>query len=200
MQDKDQFIDELLDSALAHQPGAEPRAGIEGRILSHVRAATKQSSRTRLWLASAATAAALVMFLAIFVERRSHQPAVQSPQVSKAAPLIQPKETLSAKIEPAPKAGTAPTSIATKRTAHRDRKPSHGVEARHWPSQFPTPAPLSPEEKTLVQYVRETPSQILAEPILKAEFTVQHVEIKPLEIPPLEIKPLTEVPAKEEIQ
>ena len=38
MEDKDRFIDELLDSALAQQPRAEPRAGFEGRILERVRA------------------------------------------------------------------------------------------------------------------------------------------------------------------
>ncbi len=191
MQDKERFVDELLDSALAHQRGAEPRAGFETRILAHVRAASTQSSRKTFWLASAATAAAVITLAAIYVARRPHRPVVETSQAVRAVPSPSPNETLTASSQSAPKASPGTSVIEPKRIARRQSKPSRGVEAHHWPSQFPTPAPLTDEQKALVRYVQETPPHVLAEPILKAEFTVHSVEIAPLKIAPLEIQPVS---------
>ena len=202
MEDNDRFVDELLDSALAHHRDAEPRAGLEGRILAHVRTASQESSRKKarkLWLAAAATAAVVVL-VAIHVANRSHSPVPQTSQTANAVTAAPPKEALKANVEPTPAARPAAKVIEPKPSARRETKPSRRIETHHWPSQFPTPAPLSPEEKALVQYVRNTPPQVLAEPILKPDFTVQRVEVKPLEIPPLEIKPLTLEPGHEEMQ
>ena len=200
MEDKNRFVDHLLDSALANQRGAEPRAGFEGRILARVRAASRQSRRKVFWLASAATASAVLVFVGIYVARRSHQPAVQPSQTANAVPAPSPGETLTANSEAAPKASPATSVIEPKRIARHQGKPSRQFETHHWPSQFPTPAPLTPEQKALVRYVQETPPQVLEQPIFKAEITVQHVEIKPLEIPSVEIKPLALGTTREDIQ
>lgn len=203
MEDNDRFVDKLLDSAMAHHRDAVPRVGLEGRILAHVRNASQESSGKnvrKLWLAVAAAAAAVVVaFIGVRVSNRSHGPAVQTSQAANAAPSKSPARMLTADSGAAPKAGSATTVVEPIRIARRERKPSRRVEAHHWPSQFPTPAPLTAEEKALVRYVQETPPQVLAEPILKAEFTVPPVQIKPLEIPPLEIKPLTLDPAGKKI-
>ncbi|HXH48310.1 MAG TPA: hypothetical protein VNM47_02970, partial [Terriglobia bacterium] len=171
--------------------------------LEGVRAAGSERGRewrAWKWWAAMATAAVVVAFVVIRVANRSHSPVPQTSQAANAVPAPSPRETLKAIAEPAPVAGPATKVAQPKRIAHREGKPSHRVEAHHWPSQFPTPAPLTPEEKALVQYVRETPAQVLAEPILKTELAVQHVEIKPLEIPQLEIEPLALGPAGEEFQ
>jgi hypothetical protein len=203
MGNKDRFVDELLNSALAHKRGAEPRPGLEGRILERVRAAAGEQSTGgkvwKLWVA-AATAAVVIMFVAIRVAHHSHRPVPQTSQAANAVPATSPRETLKANAEPTPAAGPATKVAQPKRIARHESKPSHRVEAHHWPSQFPTPAPLSDEEKALIRYVQETPPQVLAEPILKAELTVQHVQITPLDIPPLEIRPLSLRPAGEEVQ
>jgi hypothetical protein len=191
MGDKNKFVDELLDSALAQQRAEEPRAGLEARILGHVCAAAgEREARTKvwkLWIAAAATAV-VVTFVAIYVANRSHRPAVETSRAVNTVPSTSPKEILTANSGATPNARAAPSVHEPKLTARRERKPLRHIEAHHWPAQFPTPAPLTEEQRALVQYVRETPRQVLAEPILKAELTVQHVEIKPLEIPPLEIQ------------
>jgi hypothetical protein len=49
------------------------------------------------------------------------------------------------------------------------------------PEQFPTPAPLTPEERVLMEFATRFPDQA------KAAFTVSD---KPISIPEIEIKPL----------
>jgi hypothetical protein len=191
MEDNDRFVDELLNSAMAHNRDEEPRAGLEGRILAHVRAtATARSAAKkawRLWAAAAATAAVLVL-AAIFAANHVHRSVPQTSQAANTAPVAPPAETLKANSETA--AASVTKAVEPTQIARRVRKPLRHVEAHHWPSQFPTPAPLTPEQRALVQYVQQTPPQVLAASTLKPEATVQRVEIKPLEIPRLEIKPL----------
>jgi hypothetical protein len=202
MEDNHRFVDELLDSALTHNRATGPRPGLEGRILAHVRSASQESSKSKarkLWLASAATAVALAL-VAIYAANLSHNPAPQTSQTVNEVPAASPTERLKASSEPAPAAHPATKVTEPKRIARHERKPAHRVQAHHWPSQFPTPAPLSPEEKALVRYVQQTPPQVLVEPILKPDSTIQRVEVKPLEIPPLEIKPLALGPGHEEMR
>ena len=203
MEDKDRFVDELLDSSLAHRREAAPRPGLEARILELVRStasAERAGGMAWKWWAAAATAAVVVMFVMIRVANRSHRPVPQTSRAANAVPAPSPGETLKAIAEPTPVADPATKVAQPKRIARHESKPSHRVEAHHWPSQFPTPAPLTEEQKALVQYVRETPAQVLAEPVLKAELTVERVEIKPLEIPPLKVRPLSSQPPREEVQ
>jgi hypothetical protein len=204
MGDKDRFVDELLDSAMTHHPAAEPRPGLEARILERVRAAAgERDARTKvwkLWIAAEATAAVVVMFVAIYVANRSHNPALQTSQTANAVPSTPPKETLTANSGTTPKAGAATPVVEPKRAARGERKSSRRVEAHHWPSQFPTPAPLTDEEKALIQYVRETPPKVLAASLFNEQSAYQPVEIEPLKIDPLEIQPLALGPAGKEIQ
>ena len=201
MEDKDRFVNDLLDSALAQQRRAEPRAGFEGRILERVRVARRMRAGSRKrWLVVPTVAAAAVLIAAIYLARRPHSPAVQTPQARNAVSAPAPSETLTANSGTTPKPAIATTVVEPRRTVHRERKTTHRVEAHHWPSQFPTPAPLTPEEKALVQYVRETPPQVLAASLSRAQSLNQPVKIKPLVIAPLEIKPMSVEAPNEEIQ
>lgn len=202
MEDKDRFVNDLLDSALAQQRRAEPRAGFEGRILERVRVARRMraGSRKRWLVVPTVAAAAAVLIAAIYLARRPHSPAVQTPQARNAVSAPEPSETLTANSGTTPKPAIATTVVEPRRTVHRERKTTHRVEAHHWPSQFPTPAPLTPEEKALVQYVRETPPQVLAASLSRAQSLNQPVKIKPLVIAPLEIKPMSVEAPNEEIQ
>src|SRR5690242_21007671 len=201
MEDKGRFVDQLLDSALAHRRAAEPRPGLEGRILERVRATAGEeiagAKAWKLWIAAAATVV-VVVFVAIRVANRLHSPAFETSHSANVVPPASPRDTLAANSGTAPRAGNATTMVEPKRTARRDSTRSRRVKAHHWPSQFPTQAPLTAEQKALVRYVQKTPPRVLAEPILKAEFTVQPLEITPLTIPPLKIKPMAAGPAGEE--
>ncbi len=158
MEDNDRFVDELLDSALAHQRRAEPHPGFEGRIMERVHAAASErdtgTNVWKLWVAAAATAAVVVTFVAIYVANRSPSPAPQISQAGNAVSAPTPTEKLKANSEPIPAADPAPKVPEPKRVARRERKPSRRAQVHHWPSQFPTPAPLTPEEKALVRYVQ----------------------------------------------
>lgn len=211
MKDRERFVDQLLDSALARERAAEPRPGLEARLLERVRATAGKeitAAKTRkLWIAAAATAAVFMALAVIRVANRAHSPAVESSQAANVIPSTSPEHKLTANSGTTPKVVGAAPVLEPTRSAHRENKPSprakelsRQVEAHHWPSQFPTPAPLTAEEKALVQYVRETPPKVLAEPILKAELTIQPVEIKPLETPPLEMKPLALGTGHQEMQ
>lgn len=204
MEDKDRFVDKLLDSALAHRREAEPRAGLETRIMEGVRAAAgERDARTKvwkLWVAAAATTAVVVMSVAIYVANRSHSPASQTSQASKTVPPPSPRETFTANSGATPETGTAPTVTEQKQIERRVRKPPRHVEAHRWPSQFPTPAPLTPEEKALVQYVQETPPEVLAASFFPQLLESQPTEINPVKIPPIKIQPLTVRTPGEELQ
>jgi len=202
MKDKGRFVDQLLDSALAQHRAAEPRPGLESRILERVRAtAGEEIARAKawkVWIAAAATAVVVLVFFGVRMTNRAPGPAVETSEAVNTIPSTSSRQILTANSGAIPKAGNATTVVELKPIAHRDSTRSRRVEAHHWPSQFPTPAPLTAEQKALVRYVQKTPPRVLAEPILKAEFTVQPLEITPLTIPPLKIKPLAAGPAGEE--
>src|SRR5690348_14547619 len=200
MKDKDRFVDLLLDSALSNHRAAEPRPGLEARLLERVRAANEESAGAKawkLWIAAAATAV-VVAFVAIRMANRPHSPAVETSQASKAVPAPAPEEKLAAKSGASPKAGNGTTVVEPKRVAHGDSRPprhlkdsSRQVEAHHWPSQFPTPAPLTAEEKALVQYVRETPPKVLAASLSPHLSDSRPMEIEPVKVSSIQIQPLT---------
>jgi hypothetical protein len=202
MEDKNQFIDELLDSALAHRRGAAPEPGLEARILEGVRAAArKRPSRGALWNFPAkgwmtvAVAAAVISVVAfVRMAERQRTPAAGTSQAVNAHAMNNnlPSAT--------PSATALATIVEPKPTPPSERPKPRRIEAPRWPAQFPTPAPLSPEQKLLIQYVRETPPQVLATPLLKEQSSIQPLEVKPLKIQPIEIKPLELGSTQEEIQ
>jgi hypothetical protein len=201
MNDKERFVDELLNSALARRQGAEPRAGLESRILERVHTAGERSARRALWISCAATAAAVVMLAVIYMSRRP-QGASAIVASHAAIPVLAPppERSMAANSEPVSKSGTSEIAVQPRRTARREARPRQRIATHRWPSQFPTPAPLSPEEKALVRYVQETPPQVLAASLFEKQFLDQPVEIKPLKIAPLEIQPLSVGAAKENLQ
>ena len=113
MEDKNRFVDELLDSALLQHRAAQPRPGLEGRILERVRAtAGEEIARAKAWklrIAAAATVAVVMMFVAIRVARRPYSPAVQTSKANKTVPAPAPKEILAAN------SGTTPKDVGAAR-------------------------------------------------------------------------------------
>jgi hypothetical protein len=198
MEDKNKFIDELLDSALAHQRKAVPCPGLEARIMERVRAASNQrpsggelwNLSGKGWIAVAVTAAVVIIIVFARVADRQHAPAARTPQADNAVSTRASNKNLVASREASPSASTMATIISPKHPPPRQREQLRRIKAAHWPAQFPSPAPLSKEEKALIRYVQETPPQVLGASLLEQQSSTEAVEIKPLEIPPLEIQPL----------
>lgn len=204
MENRERFINQLLDSALIHQQRAEPRTGLEARILERARtAANERENRKRLWkfwVAAGAAATLIVLVVAAQVANQSQRSAVLTSKVSRAVSVPTSKEKLTASTKTTPELGKATAVLGQKHAAHRQSKPSRGFEAKHWPSQFPTPAPLTKEEKLLIEYVRNTPPQVLSEPLLKKEAAIHPLEIESLKISPIEIKPLAPRATRKEFE
>src|SRR5690349_21058214 len=75
-QEKDKRMDEMLDSLLANYSSAEPRPGLETRILASMRDAEQRKPARSSWMfkglwAAAAVAAAIIV-AAVFVGGRQH--------------------------------------------------------------------------------------------------------------------------------
>ncbi|MCE5306786.1 MAG: hypothetical protein LLG20_04015 [Acidobacteriales bacterium] len=148
-------LDRKLDAALAEYANIEPPAGMEQRILARVREAGG-SGRIHWWRWVAAAVPALAGLLAVFVYRDLPPVAPPSPvalSVPQAPALVRPVVKRVSRPRPAP-------------------LPKREV--------FPTPTPLSPEERALLQLVAQSPE--------KAREVLTPVEPKPIE--PIVIEPL----------
>jgi hypothetical protein len=154
--DKQMQIDDMLDSLLANYSSAEPRPGLETRILASLREAEKKAPQrwwSFKWLWAGAVAAAIIVAAVLIngwhrvepptnVVVKTSQPA-PSPEIQPHAPIA-PKET--ARIHRRKPLAPALPQNAT--LALRDR-----------PAVFPTPTPLSEQEKLLLSYVASTPRE-----------------------------------------
>jgi hypothetical protein len=155
-------LDDLIDGAIAEYSAAEPLAGLEQRVLNHVRLA-RPARRPRWWCALALVAPGLA---AAFLLVSAREPA-PSPIVAVTAPRA-PVEPLPPAVVPA----TPKPPAKLRRAAGARVLPKRGT--------FPTLSPLSREERLLVQLADSRPQLLLAQP-------VDEVQIKPIEITPLQI-------------
>ncbi len=161
--DKQMQIDDMLDSLLANYSSAEPRPGLETRILANLRETAEKKAQYAWWdfkwlWAGMVTAAIIVAALLIsgrhrvapptHVIVRTSQPAPQ-PEIQPHAPIAQQETARVHRHRPA----TAPTTQQNVALALRDR-----------PAVFPTPTPLSEQEKLLLSYLAGTPrEEVIAE-------------------------------------
>lgn len=154
----DRKLDELLDNMLATYFAAEPRPGLETRILANLKEqSVEQASRRRfgwMWIGGIAAAAAVILLMTYFW-RPQPQPAV--PQIATHAPQ---------KTNPAPKLPKkAPALSATShskriRPAVSTARVAYEVVAVRQ-EVFPSRSPLSEQEKLLLRYLARTPRQEL---------------------------------------
>jgi hypothetical protein len=156
-QEKDKRMDEILDSLLANYSSAEPRPGLETRILANLQGEAGNQSPAGWWSfkwlwAGMVTAAIIVAAVLIIgrhlVEPPTHvvvkisQPAPQ-PEIQPHAPAVR-NETVRIR----PRKSLAPT---------RPQNAALGLNER--PAVFPTPTPLSEQEKLLLSYLAGTPRE-----------------------------------------
>jgi len=171
-----QFVDELLDAGLARYSNVAPRPGLEGRILADVRAEPGRRSWFVWagWLASGAVAAAIILGVLALMRLRTPPPPTV-PVVARGGVQIGLVPT------PRPMA----RQLAAPETWHGRPGRVHGRDARATaPRQaaFPSPAPLSEQEKLLLACLKLPPET--QESIFKKGPDVsEELEIKPL--PPL---------------
>jgi hypothetical protein len=177
MDDKEKrFVDELLHASLRYYANAEPRPGLEGRVLAGVRARQQAARQRKVWAwgMGLATVAATVTLLLIYWPRQQSAPLPvtakapansSAPVVAKVAPSVQPP------------------------VSHRPPRqtPPNRVDWR--PQQFPTPRPLSEQEKLLVIYAESLKGMPAV--MVQQDNDIKHdLEIPPLSIAAIKIEPL----------
>lgn len=155
--DKDKHLDELLDSALSAYSSAEPRPGLETKILAQVREASGKAaspSRNWRWLWAGAVAAVAVLLIALWMGRQ-----VQSP-TNNVVHTQEPPARHSPKLENSPPV-TAANPPNQRRRQHGALRPQAVAMAAPRQPVFPTPTPLSEQEKLLLSYYAHTPREEL---------------------------------------
>jgi hypothetical protein len=161
-------LDKILNDALSSYSREEPRPGLDDRVFDRIR--TEGEHRSFEWLrwVVAIPAFACVLFSALMFLRtrdslaKSWKPA---PIISSAAPLRRIG------------AGAVQTTVIRRRPKHV------GLPKRE---QFPTPAPLTAEERALLAFAVRSPKQ--AEKFLADAHThtTEPLQIKEIQIEPLQ--------------
>lgn len=180
----EQFAENLLDAALAYYQHVESRPDLEERVLASLRA----ERRPRAWcgwnwrLAATVAAVTLLAATAHWMPRR---PA----RLSGPRPVTAVADTRTPAPVPAPAFNSRQSALPhlPGGTGLRDirKAASRRTEPEPRMSVFPSPAPLSAQEKLLVRYVRENPAPVLIA-LHTPEQPIEDLQIKDLEVPPLE--------------
>lgn len=183
-------LDLLIDSALANY--AEPKAGLEDRVLTQLEAhlastrANEIMPTRKRWLPRlpiwtiAFPLAACAILIVILLPRTTHRPPAQQAQRNAA-------QTQSAQNNTTPQPSrprehhTQPHLVAARVSRHTAHKPAPLPKL----DVFPTPRPLSPEEQAMVRFVATTPPSEI-----QAIQQAQQQEDKPLHIAAITIQPL----------
>ncbi len=154
-QNEERKLDDLLDSALSTYSAVEPRPGLEGRILAHVRDAAEQP-RAKWWNASwlvagAVGAAIAVLVLSVLLLRHEHAP--QQVQVQREHPAM-------SHTQPENRVSTNQPQVHKKNRPHRAERRQE-LARKDRPAVFPTPTGLSEQEKLMLVYLAQTPKEEL---------------------------------------
>ena len=184
--DRDQFVDELLDATLARYRRAEPRLGLEERVLTRLR--SEQQPQPWLgwtWrLAAGVAVFAIVLATAHWARRTVLAPGTPA-RISQSTSTEPSKLASSASPswpEATKRAASHPAGPSISRTVSQAASRRAGAEPRQ--DIFPSPAPLSKEERLLLSYVK------LGPPTDSMGLPKGSEEIEEIQIPPLEIAPL----------
>lgn len=148
--DKDQF-DDLLDAALKRYGDVQPRPGLEGRVLARL-AQESHTNWRRPWAWASAAVFACLLTVVVWIGLVGRK---QPPHIGAHAAKVTTKESRLQTAE-------VPLHIDKTRSTgkHEVRKIPLGL-ANTTPrlEQFPSPRPLSEQEKLLVAYASEYPKQ-----------------------------------------
>ena len=201
MQDKDE-LDLLLDSALATYADPGPESGLEQRVLTALASARNagEGRKTRRWLAwaiAAPIAASLLLWLGI--ARFKHVVVIQQNQASQSHPSASPGvPPLASESHPAidqvlkghglsraAASQKAILAVAPEGTSSQSARIDKPAPLRKL-DVFPTPQPLTPQERALSAMTTQAPVPLRKALIEAQEQDDTSVRIAAIHIPPIE--------------
>lgn len=152
--EREEFVDRFVEEGLARYSDAEPRRGLEQRVLANLRAQPKKRPWW-VWL-PAPVAAALLVGLVLWLTRPQPRPPMVVERTP-SAPVVSPRISSSQ---------TAPEPVAKRRplrAAHAQARIAV-AQRRNGPRQpvFPSPAPMSEQERLLLAFVKQHPDEAQA--------------------------------------
>jgi hypothetical protein len=155
--DKQMQIEDMLDARLANYSSAEPRPGLETRILANLREAEERKASQGWWNFKwlwAGVVAAIIIVAALLIGGR-HRVAPPTHVIVKTSPAIPQPE-----IQPhAPAVRNETVRIRPRKSLASTRPQSAALALNERPAVFPTPTPLSEQEKLLLSYLAGTPRE-----------------------------------------
>lgn len=197
MGDEDRnFEDRQLDALLRARADAEPRAGLEERVLAGI--ASEPPRRVfALWPTLAAVSALVVIAIALIVmhSETPKQPlAVQTPATEKPAKPSEDAPSLDASVTNREAqrhrrrdSGNAPCCVATKTVAARKDNGNQDQFPRL--ATFPAPQPETAEERMMARLAARRDSFDLAQIMDKPAPPIEELLVPKLKVEPLEGTP-----------
>jgi hypothetical protein len=150
-------LDQWLDQALNDYGRAEPRLGLETRILARLATEKTRLTRQTLWpWAFANLARALAVVVAIWAWMSTQKSPMPSTHVANNNPALQKEPAVRAKSDL-----QVPTPPIGKRGVRRQVAKAPPLAKSPRLSQFPSVRELSTQEQLLARYAREFPQQAL---------------------------------------
>jgi hypothetical protein len=149
-------LDRHLDAALAKYAAVGPRAGLEDRILVNLRNAQEKGPNLAWWQWGAMAAFAIVLMVGIALGRRPGKPGSDTGRHSPWAP--RPDVHQNMQVANGVESSLRPEIPIPAR--NNGRRLSHSAAAvAQYPKldRFPSPQPLSEQERILADYVADYP-------------------------------------------
>jgi len=160
---RERLIDDLLDSALKQYGAAEPRAGLEDRVLAAMQAEGRRvESRTWSWWPAAIACALLLLSIsAALLVRNHHRDTSAAKSHAPAASAARPSPEQARGNVPEKESGkvTAKANPRGLRDGHPRQSGVHGPSQPPHMEQFPSPRPLSEQEILLARLVEQFPRE-----------------------------------------
>ncbi len=174
----DRELDQLIDTALPSYSAAEPRPGIEHRILARAFAESPRQRRFRWAWALALPAAACLLALLFFAgHHNSHRSTLEATATTApATSAASPRETPATDSFSSPRKRPFTHKLATQPSTIHESLPKEDV--------FPSPSPLTAEERAAIALVRDPPQ-------MHRQIDTAGVEINPIHIAELQIRPIS---------
>jgi hypothetical protein len=173
-------FDEILNEALMEYSGAAPLSGLEDRVMLRLQDRRRNRGVWLTWSFATALAIALIAGIGWFLPKRYGQAQVEQPSSTQWKSASTAERIVS---EPSKHTADFPREVQRKRHSVVTVNSNTIAAVRRRPvirEQFPSPAPLSYDERGFLRLARTDPQVLQTLPKRDAEIAIAPIEIKPL--------------------